>query len=1507
MSCGYIIKVKGTPLLNENGSVLMFATDEELDSWLYENRDSLLPNIDHLDIIAELTPLQSKLQSVSVLNDFALKSTQKDTRISVTDLWGNVDPHKLTQKDSFEESSIKRIMQEDNVSRDEAKKIFDDLQKDTSKKDAGTAIHKILELKFNGKKLGYDSEIKADLSSDKFKKDIDFIDDFISTLGKTFKAADGSDGVRGVDYEILTETSIATSIDDMEARDFLQSIFGDNRKYILGKMDLVVITRTGQIHVYDYKTSNKRLGTPSTVTDNWYNRDVNVIKSNGWLSNVAKDTYEAQVMSYISMLQQALNTSNVYGHIVKFHMGDDNHIDDFEGVVNLQNSTQITRQLGKIFGKTISITNKDTKTTNEQISGILGSNVSVARKSEGFIRNVEVYLNSGFLRQVDQNSNEYKKGYTHFFRDDIHDEIVYCKGIEGDEGARKKVTKYIKELNKNADKELLDFAKDLKACKTKEDLEKVAQKISYKNHSTIVRTFEKYITQHWKFVDNEELNGNGIFLFEKDNKCEIMMLETAEGLHRRVQLRKGTSILGNVLRDDDKGVDSRFYLDASVGNMLLMKAVSFISNHADYFRTKRVSRISAFNPIFGDSYTNTPLSVLAHNWQTLAYLHPKLNLRLVDELLFPDAQACVETAKDLVNGISDYYSNIKLFTIAKDQADYTEEQLLEMLKSLSIIGPNNETVDPKLRLAYGEIYKALLMIRGQYRICVEADLGEFLSKGLFFTGGYFSPFALSPSANLRIINEMSITFHNKIADEVHKVVIEWQKRLRKAWKGKTNDFMGGQWSFFEPWFVTDESGNIDKSFRLKDPRTDSYFRDKPDEAELCKFFLDTLAKLRWGDDWENRIGSFEYYEVPLCEARNIEILETSKGLTGITKVAKKKWDYAWNVGQETINGKRVEVGKYSPNKSLDIDKIYNPYFEQSHADRENELNDKYKGPSYFEKNLDIVFLNTIVTSIKSKLSTKFLPLFTGMRTLMSIENLFNDAKMKEIAQAMDKYIDSVVLNNSFVPDSLQPLKKLLSEIQGLVSKITIGLKSVAFVRENLGNIIRAGFQAAVKDPRFVGTEHPYSDGFEVEEYLSCLLDMMEHWKEGFTSDSKDMQLNTMFRMANMSYREISKNLQTGKYGLKNITDDFWFITSTTPDFLHRVAILKATLKHIGAYDAYIMEDGILKYDWTKDKRFNLLFKYADDNIPKESDVQKISDFEEKKRWNEQSEQYKTYLKFWNKTGEKLKYGDPLPQALDPIQQNNAKTRTDILFGNYDDESKSLIQRTLLGGMFFQFKTYGISRMIEWWRQGGAINIILPSDMKDENGKQLYIRYATEQEILEGKPWKTIITEDELTQEDLDNNKVTKFQDYTGTPNEGRIQSVWAYVTAIVKNDSEEMKRLWNDPHKRANLLASLHDTWLMVIIAGLVRLLYGDEVIETMNEQDWWTRWTHAVLMGVAQDGPVWEVAKSIWSNGEIPAMSALSKYVTTAMSVINGNTYVLNGFINTVGATKEFSNLISN
>jgi len=77
----------------------------------------------------------------------------------------------------------------------------------------------------------------------------------------------------------------------------------------------------------------------------------------------------------------------------------------------------------------------------------------------------------------------------------------------------------------------------------------------------------------------------------------------------------------------------------------------------------------------------------------------------------------------------------------------------------------------------------------------------------------------------------------------------------------------------------------------------------------------------------------------------------------------------------------------------------------------------------------------------------------------------------------------------------------------------------------------------------------------------------------------------------------------------------------------------------------------------------------------------------------------------------------LPEALDPIQQLTLKNQSDQLFGTFDDESKALIQRTLLGGMFFQFKTYGLTNMFNYMHPMTSTNIMQMTEVVDAEGNK----------------------------------------------------------------------------------------------------------------------------------------------------------------------------------------------
>ena len=76
----------------------------------------------------------------------------------------------------------------------------------------------------------------------------------------------------------------------------------------------------------------------------------------------------------------------------------------------------------------------------------------------------------------------------------------------------------------------------------------------------------------------------------------------------------------------------------------------------------------------------------------------------------------------------------------------------------------------------------------------------------------------------------------------------------------------------------------------------------------------------------------------------------------------------------------------------------------------------------------------------------------------------------------------------------------------------------------------------------------------------------------------------------------------------------------------------------------------------------------------------------------------------------------------------------------------------------------------------------------------------------------------------------------------------------------------------------------MLLFAGLVKMLYGEDVVEHKSEQPWITQWTYGVLMGFAEDGPVWSAVGSLVQDFNPPALLSLQRMARITKSVIAGN-----------------------
>ena len=105
----------------------------------------------------------------------------------------------------------------------------------------------------------------------------------------------------------------------------------------------------------------------------------------------------------------------------------------------------------------------------------------------------------------------------------------------------------------------------------------------------------------------------------------------------------------------------------------------------------------------------------------------------------------------------------------------------------------------------------------------------------------------------------------------------------------------------------------------------------------------------------------------------------------------------------------------------------------------------------------------------------------------------------------------------------------------------------------------------------------------------------------------------------------------------------------------------------------------------------------------------------------------------------------------------------------------------------------------------------------------------------------------------------------------------------------------------------LWDSLFAMLFSALLGVLFGEDAIENMSEEEWFTRWSYGIASGIAKDGPIWEVARGVYSDGTLPMLSSLKRYVNTASSVLAGNTNILSAITHTFGATKELSNYFDN
>lgn len=1295
---------------------------------------------------------------------------------------------------------------------------------------------------------------------------------------------------------------------------------------IRGIADLLIIDDDGVLHIVDFKTAENVGKDPAQF--------------------IAKhQTYVAQVQTYAAILKQYGITVGesflaVYETTYRDEEGSDpnemKHVQltdiTFNNVMRVPHSGYAADLVTKFFWSAP----EAKENTIENMSDILNEsfpNTSITERLQAKELDYAFMVEHGIHPILESSDpTHYRQGYRFYFTksrrlsNTKRAERVYGKTkaeltvdqVQPD--GKLKVSpyrQYVNELNAYKAHRFKHFAEDLQhamSIHSIDDFEATIEAIAPSNTATLKHHFKRYILGGWKFKANDTYNSNGIYLFEKGDRLEVIIIDDEHPINRYFKFNDNTSILGSYIPDSNL-TDNRTIMQASYGNMMLMKACALLAMEPELTKNTRVTNIKALSfkspRVFEENNSR-----LITNWNLLAELydrnHPeKPKTRKLGSLTFEDdAKSAMEIADEYLeflfidavkpNEKSNYRTLIR---DRQNDKDFTRESLINLMHRLQWLNPetlrdfrNSNPYNTNAEIAHAYINKALLALE-KINIFQENDLGSVI-RGLNLAGINMRSFNESKSALARQMGDLIMRFNTGVRLEFVKEQYTWSKLIDAAYKaeGHVSKVIGNDWDFFKSWFEQTPDGKITEAFRLVKPEN---FSQGPEARKAYEYFLETNAKYRWTDptEREEMRGTDKWYEVPLMAAGFTEQLTSGEPIAAI----RHSWDKFKNQSIDVILGGKetnvIEQTRRELNK-IDVDSLTN-IINKSDLDRTNFI--ETNGINYLEKNLDLVMLNVLFSGIREERSPMFCELFTAM--LISTDYLMSTSGLdvEEIRAAMEKFIAS----KFFLRDIRKPEEAALNGILGILKSITanvaLGWNTRAFFREILTGQkkhFNRWLANAENHNAFVkGTKKFFSEpdflnyGDFVEAYTDVVAKIFDNMSIfGFYS-----QLNAIYGMVEFSGREMidsSKRHQWTVLGIPSKSS----VTSTAPDFLHRMAILGGHLKTIGAWDAYSKNsEGRLVYDMKKDGQYQTWLKYKDD--------EKIIPQEEKNKFRAEKQHYQEALESWNQSGYDFHYGDFLPQALSPMETMRIKTFADTQYGNYDDETKSLIQKQTLGSLFFQYKTYGLAQFQLWFSNPTWTNELTYKNVLDENGEKLVAVPTTtiEQRQIHGD-WEWL-PESKVTDEMWQLHGTHYVKVLGGNYFIGKAQSSWILATHLFTLSGDEFRELWNsNPQYQKNLYISMLDLFEFAIIALLLRLFWGTD--ETpIYHQDFISRWTYGVLQGASTDGPLFQTIDGIFGDGTPPVFGMVKNYYHTFMSIINGNESLLYGLTNTFGMTRELSN----
>lgn len=933
----------------------------------------------------------------------------------------------------------------------------------------------------------------------------------------------------------------------------------------------------------------------------------------------------------------------------------------------------------------------------------------------------------------------------------------------------------------------------------------------------------------WKIVENQDAINCNLLIFQNIHTHQIDVISLSELNLKKTNIRHGQKNILNYHLDDIDAYTNQgqVLLNATYGNIETIR-VMFLMNELipqleNNVKLGNVSIIGGLGTsIHGQTnsfqlvmphFTKicnvlksidsnldlenrfsaveyiSPVDLLIEQYNSIMHENPSLNREEFSEL------KKIISGSDTDRMIHDLNGEVRSSLQTAENTEVKIERLQELINSLQkFLKSKIKDISPEnilrarnhnnlnIRSLANLLTSALITLdklQGNIRI-VQEDLN------------FFDEYAIRPqdmsNSQIRLISKLlQDAVHStasRLDTEVGDFINDCLEFYKEMGYSKTeNLFIGSQARIFKNLFQ-----DIEKDLIFKNPYSPTAQLNNA-ERKFLKKVLMHFNKIRHG--WKNPKSEEEMATLIEQDPSMLWVpLEKASKSTRRTKAWQNPIEYAKELKdrisdyckdpmhyfREMYEGILSEEEQETINSDIRDLQAYNAFRPSETAKGRDRLMER--GKDFFETNIQNLLIDYAHRHIQEQEMNKMLIKTKGILLYLKIKGIDdnNATEFNKQVKHIEDYLKTSVYGTSIMTPLGKKAESYISPLRKAVTKSYIMLNPIAAVRDTI-----SGFRS-----NMIRSLTKYRTDIDTKDVLWAYQYVLRNGSMSTMTINFLDKLNAKYLISNINVEQQQEGYKTNREGL--FTGNWAFWTLKKPDFLNRMVLFMAKLKHDGSYEAYKIDtDGKLKYDWTLDKRFSLLASKDKSNI---------------EEYNKQKTLYLSQLIAYNKENPhaqlKVSLDTDLPEGYTLNQIEEIKHLGNTIYGAYSNSEKAKYEHIFLGHQFLVFSTWmnGIWDVYFGKRRESSYETE-KIQAQDEQGNKLYID---------------------------SNGNITK--EITDTPYLVDIPLVVQGVFQTFKdlggillfkdNKIESLKKFWGNKVQRRNIWRSLSDLLICLLLKQLL-------------------------------------------------------------------------------------------